>query len=84
MGVDNSNVNPSKSTYNHGDSVTYTCTPGYQNTGGALNRQCVDTNTWLPTTVPVCTGKLSICSFGFPIFVSRAEPFSSPEPMAYR
>ena len=59
MNVENSGVNPVKSQYNYGDSVTYTCNTGYQNTGGPLNRICTDTNTW-SGAVPVCTGKLTL------------------------
>ena len=59
--VDYSTMSQQKNSYDYGESITYTCTKGYENTGGLLTRLCTNTNTW-SGEVPVCTSKLDLLS----------------------
>ena len=55
--VDHSTLSPEKTSYNYGDTITYTCVEGYEKTsGGSLVRTCADTDTW-SETAPVCDKK---------------------------
>ena len=55
--VDHSTLSPEETSYNYGDTITYTCVEGYEKTtGGPLVQNCTDTNTW-SDAAPVCESK---------------------------
>ncbi|WAQ96222.1 CSMD3-like protein [Mya arenaria] len=52
--VPNSSKSPDQATYDYATSVTYSCTTGYEHTGGDLTRTCQADTTWSGTT-PACS-----------------------------
>ena len=70
VAVANSTISPEKDSYDYGESVTYTCETGYQNTGGQLNRQCTDTDTW-SGAAPVCTSKFYSMHILYQLIIRR-------------
>ncbi|XP_052776697.1 sushi, von Willebrand factor type A, EGF and pentraxin domain-containing protein 1-like [Mya arenaria] len=52
--VPNSSKSPDQATYDYATSVTYSCTTGYEHTGGDLTRTCQADTTWSGTT-PTCS-----------------------------
>ncbi|WAQ96223.1 CSMD3-like protein [Mya arenaria] len=83
--VPNSSKSPDQPTYDYATSVTYSCTTGYEHTGGDLTRTCQADTTWSGTT-PTCssTHALTIPSLNYvtPIItcVAASVPNSSKSP----